>query len=229
MFGSEVIFLHCAATVTLLSGDKSDLCIIGYPEQERVAFMHSLKLLLHRSFFYYLIYLFMNTKKKYVFIGFLTLLIVTSSIVFFVLNNKNTAGKLLDKNSLNIQNERNPSPQVEKVTDTAKKVLKIETPVASGENNINVTISVFNKAYNLSTKEGTTLYQEMLNLQDLKENNFSFKGKEYPSLGFFVEEINGVKESPGKYWLYYTNGKEAPVGVSKYFLKNGDIINWKQE
>jgi hypothetical protein len=53
MFGSEVLSLHCAATVKLQFGDESDLCIIGYPEQEIGAFMHLLKLLLRQKFFYY--------------------------------------------------------------------------------------------------------------------------------------------------------------------------------
>lgn len=62
-----------------------------------------------------------------------------------------------------------------------------------------------------------------------KESDFSFKGKEYSSLGYFVEEINRNKGTPGKYWIYYVNGKEASVGISKYILKNGDIIKWSQE
>jgi hypothetical protein len=69
----------------------------------------------------------------------------------------------------------------------------------------------------------------MNNLQNNKENNFSFETKEYPSLGIFVEGINGINETPGKYWIYYVNGKEASIGISKYILKSGDVIFWKQE
>ena len=59
--------------------------------------------------------------------------------------------------------------------------------------------------------------------------NFSFKTKEYPGLGYFVEEINGVGGGQGKYWIYYVNGKEASVGIKDYVVKEGDIISWKHE
>jgi hypothetical protein len=62
-----------------------------------------------------------------------------------------------------------------------------------------------------------------------KENNFSFKYKEYPSLGIFIDEINEVGGDSGKYWIYYINGKEASVGVSKNIIKSGDIISWEQK
>ena len=48
-------------------------------------------------------------------------------------------------------------------------------------------------------------------------------------MGSFITEINGIKGLPGKYWIYYVNDKLASVGVSKYVLKEGDIINWKNE
>jgi len=91
-------------------------------------------------------------------------------------------------------------------------------------NNINVYLNVLNKNYSLIIPEGATVLDTM-NIS--KNNNFSFKGKEYPSLGFFVEEINGVKGENGKYWIYYINEQQAEVGVSKYIVKNGDIISWK--
>jgi hypothetical protein len=106
--------------------------------------------------------------------------------------------------------------------------------IKEGENipntqNIQVTLNVLDKTYKANIKEGATLYDAMSNIQSVKDNNFTFSGKEFPSLGFFVEEINGIKYGSGKYWLYYVNGKEASVGVSKYVLKEGDIISWKQE
>jgi hypothetical protein len=48
-------------------------------------------------------------------------------------------------------------------------------------------------------------------------------------LGNFIDEINGIKGTKGRYWIYYINNKKASVGVSKYFVKNGDIIKWSQE
>lgn len=64
-----------------------------------------------------------------------------------------------------------------------------------------------------------------------KDYPFTFSGKEYSGLGFFVEEINGVKNNTqeGRYWIYYINGKKAQVGISSYILKPNDIIMWKYE
>lgn len=74
----------------------------------------------------------------------------------------------------------------------------------------------------------STVY-DLMNI--LKEKNkISFSGKNYPDLGFFVEEINGIKNNLlGKNWVYYINGQPARMGISNYKLKNNDIIEWKYE
>ena len=99
--------------------------------------------------------------------------------------------------------------------------------VQEKEKIIKVSLEVLDKKYDKEVNEGSTVFEVMQKIQ--KENNFSFKYKEYPSLGIFVDEINGLSESPGKYWIYYVNGEEASVGVSKKIIKSGDIISWKQK
>jgi len=96
-------------------------------------------------------------------------------------------------------------------------------------NVINVSLEVLGKSYQTEVREEGTVYDFMKSLNDDKKNNFNFNYKEYPSLGIFVDGINGVKNEPNKYWIYYVNGKEAEVGVSNYILKDGDEILWKQE
>ena len=91
-----------------------------------------------------------------------------------------------------------------------------------------VTLNVLDQTYKIEIKDGDTVYGAMQTLNN-STNNFSFEKKEYSSLGVFINEINGVKGKSGAYWIYYVNGKEAPVGVSKYILKSGDVITWKQE
>ena len=61
------------------------------------------------------------------------------------------------------------------------------------------------------------------------DGKIDFKEKNYTGMGKFIEEINGVKGTSGKYWIYYINNEKASIGASKYILKEGDIINWKQE
>ena len=59
--------------------------------------------------------------------------------------------------------------------------------------------------------------------------NFSFKAKNYSGLGYFVEEINGIKNADGFYWTLYINNKYSTVGVSQYKLMSGDSVWWKYE
>lgn len=90
-------------------------------------------------------------------------------------------------------------------------------------------IQVLDKIYKSPIGEKDTVYDLMKSLQNNKENNFTFTYKEYPGMGIFINGINNVEGSPGKYWIYYVNGEEASVSVSKNIIKEGDVITWKQE
>lgn len=110
---------------------------------------------------------------------------------------------------------------------TEDKELESEEPK---EVNIEtVTLKINNQEYNTNLGESNTVYEVMEKLA--QESNFSFSGKEYSSLGFFVDEINGVKNNnkTGEYWIYYVNGVSAKVGISNYLLNNNDLIEWKYE
>jgi hypothetical protein len=101
--------------------------------------------------------------------------------------------------------------------------------VSKGEEQIFISLTVLDKNYEIETREGSSVFDVMKELQNNTKNNFSFNYKEYPRMGVFVGEINGIKGKRGAYWIYYVNGKEASVGVSSYVLKEGDSILWKQE
>lgn len=106
------------------------------------------------------------------------------------------------------------------------KKLPLEEKEHTDEEKI-VTLIVLNKVYEIRIDENENLYETMINLENKDKNNFSFLYKQYPSLGVFVYEINGLKAGNGKYWIYSVNGQEAIVGISNYILKDGDIINWE--
>ena len=91
----------------------------------------------------------------------------------------------------------------------------------------NVTLNANNITYRVRFSGDQTVYDIMNILASEKTKNFSFKAKEYPRLGYFVEEINSVKGGQGKYWIYTVNDEEASVGISQYILHSGDIINWE--
>lgn len=116
------------------------------------------------------------------------------------------------------------------IKDQKKDKLDIILDQGKSEN-IRLTLKVFDENYNFETKKDSTVFDAMSSLEkDITNTNpFSFKYKDNINMGSFITEINGVKGSPGKYWIYYVNDKLASVGVSKYILKEGDIISWKNE
>lgn len=85
------------------------------------------------------------------------------------------------------------------------------------------------RVYSVSIPEGISV-REMMERAS-KEHAFSFKGKDYAGLGFFVEEIAGINNDlqKGIYWIYYINGTKANLGVSTYRMKLGDTISWQYE
>lgn len=111
-------------------------------------------------------------------------------------------------------------------TTQIKSVFVKESPLNENTKNVSTTLQVLDKNYSVKTEKGVSVYDVM---KDAENDGFSFKVKEYPSMGFFVEEINGIKNGDGGYWIYYVNGVEASVGISNYVIKDGDIINWKFE
>ena len=99
------------------------------------------------------------------------------------------------------------------------------SPITEAKTTESATILAGNIKTNLSFSKNISLYDVLTKAKSNNEINFS--GKNYPGLGFFVNEIGTLQMKDGKNLLYYINGKEASVGVSSYILKNGDIIEWK--
>lgn len=72
-----------------------------------------------------------------------------------------------------------------------------------------------------------TVYDFMGQLRSTGKINFTEKN--YAGMGKFIESINGIPNSNDRSWIYYVNGKKAPVGVSNYKINTGDIVSWKYE
>jgi len=122
-------------------------------------------------------------------------------------------------------NEQAVEPQkiIESQSATTTKPAKIET-----EEKIKAVMLINGSKYETEIKAGSSVY-DLMNLLK-SQNKINFSGKNYSGLGFFVEEINSLKNNPaGKNWLYYVNGKPAQVGISYYLIKANDIIEWKYE
>jgi len=92
------------------------------------------------------------------------------------------------------------------------------------------TITVDGKNYIIGfEKEGSVLKDLLDKLQT--ESDFRFSGTNYSGIGFFITEINGIKNDnkKGKYWVYYLNGQSAQAGVSVQKINSNDNIEWKYE
>jgi len=104
-----------------------------------------------------------------------------------------------------------------------------EQTSAQTKSEIKVTLNAEDKTYTASIVKDGSVYDVMTALTLSSVNPFIFKAKEYPGMGYLIEEINDIKGANGKYWTLYVNGKYATVGVSQYKLNNGDVIDWKYE
>jgi|GEM_PF-2986286 len=83
--------------------------------------------------------------------------------------------------------------------------------------------------YTVPVYKAGTVLEVMRAYQTAQRGTFSFSGKEYVGLGFFVETINGRAAGGGKYWILYVNGKSSNLGVSQALVSPGDRIEWRYE
>lgn len=92
---------------------------------------------------------------------------------------------------------------------------------------ISVTLEA-KETYKVTIQEGSSVFDVM---EMAQEQGFSFAGREFLGIGFFVEEIEGKAQNPGErmYWIYYVNDKKAQVGVSSYIIQANDVITFKYE
>ncbi|MDP2735682.1 MAG: DUF4430 domain-containing protein [bacterium] len=94
---------------------------------------------------------------------------------------------------------------------------------------LSVTLEAEGAPYELKIAPGSTVYDLMV--KAAQETGFTFSGREFAGLGFYVDTINGKKESTrnSKYWIYYINRQKAPMGISWYELQAHDIISFELE
>lgn len=143
--------------------------------------------------------------------------------------------QLNELTSVGVGASSNPSPaetNQPSVLAQERNNIQEEKTASSSEsflNPINVILVINEKRYEAAVPSGSAV----LNLMEIlkKQNKLDFDGKNSSGLGFFVEEINGIKNNPSAntYWIYYVNGEAAAVGISTYIIKNNDVIAWEYE
>lgn len=97
----------------------------------------------------------------------------------------------------------------------------------ASEATANATLSIGGVAYPVTVAQGGTVIDAMRALA--ASGAFTFTGREYPGLGFFVDSINGQVSAGGKYWVFYVNGVSATVGAGATEVHAGDTIEWRYE
>ena len=140
----------------------------------------------------------------------------------------NNTDKASRKSQLNTEKKQSTNttltPAITKATSEAS------SPVTNTETStIPIKLVISDVDYDIQVKPNSTAYEAMLHLQ--QAGKIAFTTKNFSSLGYFIESINGKKNSPmtGFYWTYYINNEEAKLGVSNYIVKPNDLITWKYE
>lgn len=89
-----------------------------------------------------------------------------------------------------------------------------------------VTVVVDNAATlkRLKNIEGSNVYMALIEAS--KKGGFEVKSKQY-DFGVFVEEINGIKNTKEKSWIYFVNDVAGDVVADRKNLNPGDIVSWR--
>ncbi|MEK7567776.1 MAG: DUF4430 domain-containing protein [Patescibacteria group bacterium] len=143
--------------------------------------------------------------------------------VFYSGNNNSLPKENLKLNNF-VQNEENVSSKKE---NSNKGISVVKELPQKAENTEEAVLLVGGKPLPISVSENKNLYDEMLTLQN--ENTLQFKSKYFNGIGYFIEEIGGIKNENGYYWSLYVNGKESELGASTLIPKIGDLIEWRYE
>ena len=140
------------------------------------------------------------------------------------------------------------NPQTQGYRDQLNKAEEIARIATKRVGEINKELGVYldeeqnkiNVSLKISAKENEDKYSErvenevsvfdLMKFVDDNNNNFSFKYKD-SSLGVFIEEINGIKNSTSDnlYWMYYVNNELSKVSASAHKLTEGDTVDWRYE
>jgi len=120
-----------------------------------------------------------------------------------------------------IEASKGKQPQVQAAAETVAKSADLIAPSSpeskSPENPpTTYTIPILSK--------GTAL--DSMHAYAAAQADFSFSGRNFPGLGFFVEEMGGLKNGDGNYWFLYVNGESSQKGASQTFVAPGDIVEW---
>lgn len=95
---------------------------------------------------------------------------------------------------------------------------------ARADKPVSAAIAAGTSSVSVSLPEGSSVFDAM----SAASSSLSFKARLYPDLGYFIEEIGGVRNGD-KYWTLYVNGAYSQTGASQTVVRDGDRIEWRYE
>ncbi len=167
-------------------------------------------------------------KKSFVVYTVLALAIVLFMLsIFFTQQTKNQSSSIHvpDEVTVNALIATSTNEVIAKKQKEKDTIIPINKPAVSV---IHASLLVDGRTYSLNIPEGSTV-RDMMNMAASTSQIFSFHEKLFSGIGYFVDEINGIKNTSNAYWFYYLNGSRANVGISSYVLKPNDKVEWKFE
>lgn len=88
-------------------------------------------------------------------------------------------------------------------------------------------IPVHQTTYTITAPVAGTVESVMLAERSLQ--SVTFDTRNYPTLGSFLESINGLRNGNGMYWMLYINDTRSSVGMTAATVVSGDRIEWRYE
>ena len=101
---------------------------------------------------------------------------------------------------------------------------KVEQRDSSIKAGSEVTLDFGNGRKITQTLKADTAYEALEAVAAQKGYKINYKQYKY---GLIVEEINRVKNTSEKSWIYSVNGNTGMIAADRYKLSPGDIVEWK--
>ncbi len=222
--GSEVKFLHCAATVIPAKvSPVFDQLVI--PSRNASHTTYDRKISASGGVFCFMY-------KKHFYISLIIAIAFVMGSYILIRANKNIDPVAYVSSAAvtapTTKSVSEPTPSAVRQTQTKTPAgATTKVPETGPTPAPNVTFSVTGSSYTAFAPAGSTVIDAMRILAST--TGFFFSGKDYPSLGFFVDSINGKKAESGHNWILYVNGKLSTTGASQTTLETGDTVEWRYE
>ncbi len=174
-----------------------------------------------------------TSTKTYLTAG--ALVAITIGVLFALNSGINQTASSVAQTTPSVQTEATTNAITSKSIPTSAEPVHTKTATNTGTSTsetisapkANVALSVAGRSYAAFAPAGSSVLDTMRTLASTSD--FIFTGRDYPSLGFFVDSINGTHAEGGYNWMLYLNGKLSNTGASQTALKTGDAVEWKYE